>query len=523
MPRSVSRDVDTHPSGVLAVTAGFRLRGVALRLEGPVEPWHRLVVATLAGQGVPSPPWLGTASAGVGLGPWIDERVPDLPRHLREAGIELVVDLGFGPPRLDPGVTVWQFRFGPEGRPGPPGGPELVRGERSVLARLVEFEGPSEGRVLVEGRIKTVRHSLAATRARVLGVIARWPARALAWRRAGLLPPGAGPPCPLAPRPASEPQLLPLWQGLGALRRLADLAIDERWRLGVIEAPIEDLLAGRRVAVRWLPGPEVGWLADPVGVRGPIVLAEAFAPDRRRGLLVRTGLDVGAPVVPILSADHHLSWPFLVEDEGEIFLLPEASATGRIRLWRAAPFPERFEPDAVLVEGFAGVDPTVVRHEGRWYLFAGDRADQDEARVHLFVAEALRGPWRRHPMSPVVDDLGSARPAGPIFAHEGRLFRPAQDCTRTYGGAVVINRIEALTPDLYREVPIAGLDPDPAGPCPDGLHTLTVGEAGILVDGKRERRSLRTFLANLRALLAERRATRPEDQARPAAGARSER
>jgi hypothetical protein len=115
-------------------------------------------------------------------------------------------------------------------------------------------------------------------------------------------------------------------------------------------------------------------------------------------------------------------------------------------------------------------------------------------------------------MSPVVDDLGSARPAGPIFAHEGRLFRPAQDCTRTYGGAVVINRIEALTPDLYREVPIVRLDPDPAGPCPDGLHTLAVNEAGILVDGKRERRSLRAFLANLRALFAERRAARAEDQ-----------
>ena len=54
----------------------------------------------------------------------------------------------------------------------------------------------------------------------------------------------------------------------------------------------------------------------------------------------------------------------------------------------------------------------------------------------------------------------SARPAGPIFAHEGRLYRPAQDCSRTYGGAVVIHRIEALTPEIFREVAVARLDPE---------------------------------------------------------------
>jgi hypothetical protein len=276
----------------------------------------------------------------------------------------------------------------------------------------------------------------------------------------------------------------------------------------VLETAIGELLTGEPPRVRWLPERARGWLADPVGVRGPVVPAEAFDPATGRGHLARTELGAGAPVVPVLEAPHHLSWPFLVEEDGQIFLLPEASATGCIRLFRAAPFPDRFEPDAVLVDGFAGVDPTVVRHAGHWYLFATDRADQDETRLHLFVAEALRGPWRRHPMSPVVDDLRAARPAGPLFTHGGSLFRPAQDCSRTYGGAVVINRILALTSELFREVAVARLDPDPAGPCPDGLHTLSVTDRGIVIDGKREHWSLRAFLANLRVLLAERRAAR---------------
>jgi hypothetical protein len=44
------------------------------------------------------------------------------------------------------------------------------------------------------------------------------------------------------------------------------------------------------------------------------------------------------------------------------------------------------------------------------------------------------------------------------------------------------------------------LRPDPAGPCPHGLHTLTRFGQGFLVDGKREHRSLRRWLTGLRSL-----------------------
>ncbi len=478
--------------------------GSAVRVGPILEGWQGRAGEALRALGAGPVAWLGGGPDGPE--PRLAEADPELAERLARLGVDLLVDLSFAPPRLDLGVPVWQLRFGSEGRLGPPGGAELARAERTVLCRLIELESAEQGRVLVEGRLKTVGHSLRATRERILEVVARWPARALAWRRAGLLPAGAGVVRRLAPAPERKPWPLPVPEALGAFRKLAACAVEEDWRIGVIEAPAAALLEGARPPIRWLPPPPRGWLADPVGVRDGVVLVEAFDPTDRRGFLARTGLEPGAAVVPVVRAPHHLSWPFLVEDGGEIFLLPEASAAGAIRLYRAAPFPDRFDPDAVLVEGFAGVDPVVVRHEGHWYLFATDRADQDEARLHLFVADALRGPWRRHPMSPVVDDLGSARPAGPLFEHEGRLFRPAQDCTRTYGGAVVINRIDALTPELFFEVPVARLDPDPTGPCPDGLHSLVAAGPRTIVDGKRERRSLRALRANLRALLAERRA-----------------
>src|SRR5207302_269972 len=97
------------------------------------------------------------------------------------------------------------------------------------------------------------------------------------------------------------------------------------------------------------------------------------------------------------------------------------------------------------------------------------------------------------------------RMAGPIIEAGGRVLRPGQDCTATYGGAVVVHEILELTPEAYRERAIARLAPDPAGPYPDGLHTLSAAGGWTLVDGKRHKLSLWPLLGHLRQLARTRR------------------
>ncbi len=62
-------------------------------------------------------------------------------------------------------------------------------------------------------------------------------------------------------------------------------------------------------------------------------------------------------------------------------------------------------------------------------------------------------------MNPVVSDVRCARPAGRVFARDGDLIRPAQDCSGSYGSRLVFNRIEALSPTDYRERPIGAIEP----------------------------------------------------------------
>jgi hypothetical protein len=124
----------------------------------------------------------------------------------------------------------------------------------------------------------------------------------------------------------------------------------------------------------------------------------------------------------------------------------------------------------------------------------------------------VRGPWTPHAQNPVVVDVRRARAAGPPFVVDGVLYRPGQDCSATYGGAVVIARIDALDPLRYEETVVARVEAPRTGPYRDGLHTVSVSGDTIVLDGKRRYRDLR-YVTRLgrwwKARRARRRAVAP--------------
>lgn len=95
--------------------------------------------------------------------------------------------------------------------------------------------------------------------------------------------------------------------------------------------------------------------------------------------------------------------------------------------------------------------------------------------LYLYYADSPLGPWLPHAANPVVADASRARPAGQVFSHEGQLIRPSQDCSQSYGGAIVLNRIDLLSPEQYRETPIRTIGPE-WFPAAKGTHTLNHSE-----------------------------------------------
>lgn len=189
-----------------------------------------------------------------------------------------------------------------------------------------------------------------------------------------------------------------------------------------------------------------------------------------------------APPVPILETAHHLSYPQVFAADGQIWMLPECAASGRLDLYRADPFPLRWTLHATLVDAPLH-DATIVRHAGRWWITAGlalDGASSWDALV-LYSAERLTGPWQAHPANPVLVDARSARPAGAVYGHGGELWRPAQDCTAGYGSALSLCRIDRLDDTGFAQSLVTTLRFGREGDCA-GPHTLNFAGGIEVVD-----------------------------------------
>ncbi|MCF8384108.1 MAG: hypothetical protein K9G39_11060 [Chlorobium sp.] len=158
-----------------------------------------------------------------------------------------------------------------------------------------------------------------------------------------------------------------------------------------------------------------------------------------------------------LKEKFHLSYPYVFSHEDMKFMIPECAKSNEIRLYRAIEFPLRWELAATLLKGNKKkvplLDPSVVFHNGYWYLFSYMRKVNN---LHLFISENLTGPWKEHPESPIVRGNDHfARPGGRIVKDGLFLYRYAQDGVPRYGSKAWGFRISELTPTRYSEEPVS--------------------------------------------------------------------
>jgi hypothetical protein len=167
-------------------------------------------------------------------------------------------------------------------------------------------------------------------------------------------------------------------------------------------------------------------------------------------------------------------------------MIPETGEAGRIELHTAVELPARWRLERVLLDGLTAHDATLhAGDDGTLWLFASIvEGPADPGVLHLFSAPALDAAWTPHPANPIVADPGRARPAGRLFRRGGELIRPSQDGSRRYGEAVVLNRVDVLTPTAYRETPAGRIDPNWM-PGLVGTHTYTFDSRYECLDGGR--------------------------------------
>ncbi len=387
-----------------------------------------------------------------------------------------------------------------------------------MLQRLTErLDG---GRILVRGWFRSVRHSYVRNTDAVHFGGADWPARVCRAILAGDEDAAEGVPsrseAPIFKKPANA--LTTRFLATQAVRFAASqasaLLFADQWDVGVVDAPIHRFLdPGFRPAVEWLrlDDPPGVYAADPFGFdpgdgMGARVLYERYDNATRSGEIWHAPLDrpagaapTGAPACPAgLPIDAHASYPYVLCTGNRTFCVPQvAGEPVRLYEWRAGSW--HLGPTLV---GEVVLDPTIVEWNDRWWLFATRPGRDSLTKLHVWWAPSLTGPWTSHPLNPVKTDVRSARPAGTPFVHEGRLYRPAQDCTTGYGAAVALCAVEQLDEAGFTERVVNVVRADPSWPRPLGVHTLSAVGERTLLDARSRTISRHETAAELNARLA---------------------
>lgn len=186
----------------------------------------------------------------------------------------------------------------------------------------------------------------------------------------------------------------------------------------------------------------------------------------------------------VLVEPFHLSYPYVFQDAGTYYMIPETRQSGAVRLYRAIEFPTKWDFVDILLEGAHLVDASVFRKDGRWWMLVGAASGRTHDALRLYSASSVTGPWEEHPSSPIVDGNPQiARPAGRVIVDQGRVFRVAQNCYPTYGLEVRVFEITDLTTLSYRETSVgheAILAPSGVGWNACGMHHV---DAHRLDDG----------------------------------------
>lgn len=177
----------------------------------------------------------------------------------------------------------------------------------------------------------------------------------------------------------------------------------------------------------------------------------------------------------ILEQDYHMSYPYIFEDNNQMYMIPETAENGTIELYKCLEFPNKWKLESILMDNIYAVDNTIFKHDDKYWLFTNmienDGASSYDELFLFYSDHLLDGNWQPHLSNPILSTVEQSRPAGRIFTKDGKIIRPSQNSSVQYGYSMKLNEIKRLTEQEYQEETISDLLPDWSKKA-RGTHTI---------------------------------------------------
>lgn len=217
-----------------------------------------------------------------------------------------------------------------------------------------------------------------------------------------------------------------------------------------------------------IPNPKNRFLADPFLIKKGgehYCFVEDFDFVKNRGAIsvyqiTRNGCtELGTA----LEEEFHLSYPYVFEFDGELFMCPETVEKRDIRLYRCTDFPLGWEYYKTIVKDVSAADTVIFFYDQYWWLFSNIDASpvgEHHSQLHIFYStNPLSDEWIEHKGNPVVFDPLKARNGG-LIQDDSRIYRAYQrHGFDVYGEAVGVAKITALDTENYVEESLFEIEP----------------------------------------------------------------
>lgn len=274
------------------------------------------------------------------------------------------------------------------------------------------------------------------------------------------------------------------------LEKIKELFQLEQWNIGVINFPIHEILQ-KKLEIKWLNPPrESTFHADPFGFEidgKKYIIFEDYSRILKRGRIFIADFD-GEKLMNkriILDDKKHLSYPFTFYHGDNVYMTCESSKSQKLNLYLIDKKTIQLKKIREIFSDKGAIDPVIFFHKERFWIFYTTSAGADY-ELNISFSDSLFGEFKDHPKNPVKLDKMSARSAGNIFVANGEIYRPSQNCSNSYGGSIIINRITKLDEENFSEEFVMELKPDPKSEYCSGLHTISQFGNMTLIDGRRK-------------------------------------
>ncbi len=425
---------------------------------------------------------------------------------IRNYDLDFMLRFGFNIIRGEilniPKYGVWSFHHDDETkyRGGPAGLWEIYFNDAvngAILQKLTDKL--DSGIILKKGYFKTINHSYTANVDMLNYSCSTWPKQICTDIKNGVADYFNNSPSTSSAKIYKAPANLKMLSLLCKLFinklkfHFNELFRSEQWNIGVIKLPIASFI-NKEISdkeITWMPKQKTSlYRADCFAFADGEelnILFESYDYKLRKAVINKTTYSESAGFskeATVLQKPYHLSYPFVFSNKDEHYCIPESFKNHKIDLFRIDKN-EALIFHKTILENIDAVDSSLVYFNERWWLFFTQNSNESNTNLYIYYSDEFDGNYQPHPANPVKTDIRSSRPAGNFFIENNILYRPAQDCSMTYGGRIAINKITKLTTSEFEEETIGHINPVQNCFYSKGVHTISSVGNYTVIDAKR--------------------------------------